>query len=336
MSSLIQNNNDIQVQVKNVTPNINSVKKNDTKPKNTISKTEIGLVSLAGLTALASVGYYLVTRGKGKPNVKSQNLGQDVNISNKLKDLQEHAKELKQKIVTKYFQRLDEESGSFVSLRTPSNKNAYKVIENDQKDMQKLLSDNEPVVTQFTAKVKNSLKALQNDSDFSELNRLRHQFKREIYNNNHTENAGKLELINEIIYTKLNGGQKTPYFEKLELSIEDAINLIKNDSLSAKDFHTAIYKNVKKEDFKSLIYLDKAGTSGSWLTLNSIFQDGNNAEYAYKNVKRAKKYLTANVAETTKQKIRNVRVNVAQEIRQSEDVKTLKELNKQITELKKS
>ena len=295
-------------------------KADDKKP---VSKTIIG-ASLVGLAALASVGIYLATKGKGK--VKPQELVDEVKNSTnntQLEELQKQANELKDKIGREYWNKLGQVKG-FTLGRSPKDRGAYKELAENKKEMQELLDRNEPVAKEFFTKVRNSVKALQNDPEYAELRKLRHQCKKE------HQHTSRLALINEVIYTKLNNGQKTPYFEKLGLSVEDAMRLIKNKSLSEQEVYREMTKNriIKPTDALCPPMNDH-------FNLDRLFINGNEGMNALKEVQRARKYLDGKVAETTAQRIRDVRVNVAQEIRQSDDVKALKELNRQIAELQK-
>ena len=303
-----------------------------TKPeeKKPLSKAVVG-ASLVGLAALASVGIYLATKGKGK--VKPQTLVDEVkNQANntQLEELQKQANELKEKIGREYWNKLGQDK-EFISGRSPLDKDAYKELSKDKKDMQKLLDENEPIVKEFSTKVRNSVKALQNDPDYVELRKLRNQYKKECRNHN-WQNAGKLQFINELIFTKLNGGQKTPYFKKLGFEQKEAFDML---SLPSEQFVKMMYKNVPQTEHCALEGYEKAAKQNGLLYLDKLFIGGKEAECALNQVKCARNYLDSKVAEKTAQRIRDVRVNVAQEIRQSDDVKALKELNQKIAELSK-
>ena len=289
------------------------------------AKISIGAAVLLGLGALV----YFLTKGKGSPKVKPEEIADN---TPKLEELKKQAKELKDKIREEVCKRLNEQTG-FNYGKSPSDRDAYKNLKADKQQMQQLLEKSESVVREFSTKVRNSVKALQNDPEGRELLELRRQFRKEFANGNF-ENGGRLDLLNEILYTKLNGGQKTPYFNKLGLSVEEAIAIIKDKSLvSHKDLHQKITQNLSKEEKQYLAYMQKA-SNGFDLYLTNLYQDGENTKYVYNNLKRAKKYFDEKIAEVTKQKIRDARVNIAQEIRKSEDVKALKKLNEEIAKLK--
>ena len=317
--------------------NNNTTTKPNSEDKKPVSKTVIG-ASLVGLAALASVGIYLATKGKGKGVNIKQDMVDELNnqaTAEKLKELQKQAKELKEKIRGQYKSRLSKESDNFSWGRSPDCEYAYTQLNTDKKYMEKLLSDNQPIITEFSTKVRNSVKALQNDPDGKELLQLRRQFRKELENDNY-ENTRRLDLINEIIYTKVNNGKSTPYFKKLGLSVDEALSIVKDKSLTKKEVFQKITQHIDKKEMPGLIYMPKAtDVDGGSLYLTNLYHDGKNAEYALSQVKRARKYLDGKVAEKTAQRIRDVRVNIAQETRQSDDVKALKELNRQIAELSK-
>ena len=249
----------------------------------------------------------------------------------KLKELQKQAKELKEKIGREYWNKLGQDK-EFISGRGPMDRGAYKKLAKDKKDMQKLLDENEPVAKEFSTRVRSSVKALQYDPEYAELRKLRHKYKKEIRNHN-WQNAGKLEFVEELIYTKLNGGQKTPYFKKLGFEQKEAYDML---SLPTKQFEKMMYKNVPEIELCTIGTYEKVCRSGHEVFLEDLFIGGREAKIAISNVKRARNYLDGKVAETTAKRIRDVRVNIAQEIKQSDDVKALKELNRQIAELKKN
>ena len=299
--------------------------------KKPVSKAVIG-GALVGLAALASVGIYLATKGKGKCNVKQDMVDELNNQANtdKLKELQNQVYKLKNKILKEYFELLDEQKG-FKGNICPTTRDAYKKLSKNKQEMQELLDTNEPLAKEYSTKVRNTVKNLQNDPEYIELIKLRNQYRKEVRNCK-WENGRKLVLVEELIYTKLNGGQKTPYFKKLGFEQKEAFEML---SLPAEQLEESIYKNIPQIERSELVGCDRAGSVANYMYLKNIFKNGKEGMEALYNVKRARKYLDGKVAETTAQRIKEARVNVANEIRQSDDVKALKELNKQIAELSK-
>lgn len=313
--------------------NNNTTTKPNSEDKKPVSKTVIG-ASLVGLAALASVGIYLATKGKGKGVNIKQDMVDELNnqaTAEKLKELQKQANELKNKIGREYWNKLGLDK-KFISGRSPLDRGAYKELAKDKKEMQKLLDENEPIAKEFSTRVRSSVKALQNDPEYAELRKLRHQYIKESNQGNH-QNIFRLNLLNEVLYTKLNNGQKTPYFEKLGLSVDEVIKIIKDKSLHTGEVYNAVMKNIPNQN--ALVGLKNCTDHFNCLDLQSLFINGDKGMDALYNVKRARNYLDGKVAETTAQRIREARVNVAQEVRQSDDVKALKELNRQIAELSK-
>jgi len=329
--------------INNLNNNIRNLSFGENKEKPGTEKkpqisTQTKVIVGTGLAALAAVGIYIATRGKGKGVNVKQDMVDELNnqaTAEKLKELQKQANELKVKIRGQYKSRLSKESDNFSWGRSPNCEYAYTQLNTDKKSMEKLLSDNQPTITEFSTRVRNSVKALQNDPDGKELLQLRRQFRKELENDNY-ENTRRLDLINEIIYTKVNNGKSTPYFKKLGLSVDEALSIVKDKSLTQKEVFQKITQHINKKEMPGLMYMPKAtaGDGGS-LYLTNLYHDGKNAEYARNQVKRARNYLDSKVAEKTAQRIRDVRVNVAQETRQSDDVKALKELNRQIAALSK-
>lgn len=319
---------------------IQTVPKKEVQPKETkkgISTTTKVVVG-TGLAALAAVGIYLATKGKAK-NLKPQNLSEEITtITNKseINELKTQVKELKAKIRTAYRTKLKENSIDFKSQRGPADNGAYKVLDSDQKEMRKQLADNQPIIDDFSKKVRTTIKELQKDSDYKELQKMRHKYKKEMYDKSgnftgNYNNVRKLELINEVLYTKLNNGQKTPYFSQLGISVEEAIGIIKNKTLTNEDISKMIFAKFDKKARISLGTAQKAVSNGiNAFYLQDAFIGGSNVKHAYFDAKKAKNFLNNNVVQNTKKRIRDVRVKVAQEMRSHEDVKKLKELNKQI------
>ena len=112
--------------------NNNTTTKPNSEDKKPVSKAIIG-ASLVGLAALASVGIYVATKGKGK--VKPQTLVDEVkNPTNntQLEELQKQAKELKEKIRGQYKSRLSKESDNFSWGRSPDCEYAYTQLNTDK------------------------------------------------------------------------------------------------------------------------------------------------------------------------------------------------------------
>ena len=286
--------------------NNNTTTKPNSEEKKPVSKAVIG-ASLVGLAALASVGIYIATKGKGK--VKPQTLVDEVkNPTNntQLEELQKQANELKEKIKTNYLQKLNEECPNI-----SYHKNT--------------LTKKEPILKEFSTNLKNKLKELQNDPEYVELTKLKHQCKRDMDN---PLNSKKLDVINEAIYSKINDGHRTPYFKKLGLSIEETLNILKDPSIkTVREYNQVIYKNIDrtKITIPQLDMMPRA-CAKDFIQLDRLVIGGQDARTAYIQTKQAKEYL---------KNAHNVKINIAHNVRQSDDVKALKELNHQIAELTK-
>lgn len=333
--------------------NSNCLQKSDNKNK-PVSKAVIG-ASLVGLAALASVGIYIATKGRGK--VKPQTLVDEVkNPTNntQLEELQKQAKDLKNKIKNDYLSKKEksmnewkasEDSGVNMFQMSIIRKEHVEITKDCDKILDILLTKSEElghglnvkkqqgIVNDFSNTVKEKIKELSSDKDWIELrnwrrNHLRMRKDKNLRKQITPDDKARRQLVDEVLLSKING-EPTEKLKNLDLSVEDAIKLIKGDNVE----HVLMDLQVKKFgwDYPEL----GIGQVPDKLRIKDLFQNQGYDKYATakENVNSWKQQV--NLAKKQKSMIQERLTNVAQETRQSDDVKALKELNRQIAELKK-
>lgn len=221
--------------------------------------TKTAVIVGAGLTALAAVGIYLATKGKVGKAVQQathntpeavQNATNEVktpNASSEIETLKEKIKTLRQTIKTNYQAERKELNKN--SIR--ENLNGY-VIEHmggmpkSEKDYDKVirhlkednvegykLDEMNSVISDYRTKLKEKSKALAGDSEFQEIRKLRHKYIINPFNLNEDERAIITNLIDDVLYSKANG-KTSDYLESLGLSVDDAVQMIKNPKGASK------------------------------------------------------------------------------------------------------
>lgn len=213
--------------------------------------TKTAVIVGAGLTALAAVGIYLATKGKVGKAVQQathntpeavQNTTNEVktpNASSEIETLKEKIKTLRQTIKTNYQaerKELNENSGKQLNVYViehmggapKSEKDYDKVIRHLKEDNVEgyKLDEMNSVISDYRTKLKEKSKALAGDSDFQEIRKLRHKYNRNLFNLKEDERAIKTQLIDDVLYSKVNG-KTSEYLEALGLSVDDAVQMIK-------------------------------------------------------------------------------------------------------------
>ncbi len=245
-------------QVNNTQPIKQQPKTTDENTKSFPTKTAV--IVGTGLTALAAVGIYLATKGKGaKATQKAvtetvhntqeavQNVTNEVktpNAPSKIETLKEKIATLRQNIKTNYQAERHElnmdiapndycrySKGGLKSEK--SFDNFIDVIQNGQPNGEPGLRDLNTVIGKYYTKVKEKAKALAGDSDFQEIRKLRHKYNRDLFNLKEDERAIKIQLIDDVLYSKANG-KTSDYLESLGLSVDDAVQMIKNPKGASK------------------------------------------------------------------------------------------------------
>ena len=323
---------------------------NKTKP---VSKTVIG-ASLVGLAALASVGIYLATKGKGK--VKPQTLVDEVkNPTNnsQLEELQKQANELKEKIKTDYLSKkqsstnewkASEDNGTNVLQMSIIGKKQVETTKDCDKILDELftgqmehgfeINKNQGIINDFSNTVKGKLKELSSDKDWIELrnwrrNHLRMRKDKNLRKQITPDDKARRQLVDEVLLSKING-EPTEKLKNLDLSVEDAIKMIKGKNTEQ------VLMDLQVKKYSGYDYPELGiGQVPNKLRIKDLFQSQGYNKYATAKGRVEDWHYQVNLAKKQKSMIQERLTNVAQETRQSDDVKALKELNRQIAELTK-
>lgn len=325
-------------------------KKQETEKKQAVSNTVIG-VGLVGLAALASIGVYLATKGKGK--VKPQELVEETkNQANtsKLEELKQQAQELKDRIRASYQERL---SGflpiqNFESLviqdgfRQGGKTNITSSKDFDRaKDYITHLHENDGPSRDFYlpakqlkndifSNLKSQLSVLQKDSDWVELRKIRKNLlkqKKTATKENRPIIEFHIELIDNILLSKVSkDSSKVTLFEELfGMNLKEASKMARK---SSKEVFENVDYHSNNRPFETMA-MDSRQLKLSDFFKQEVKQWGI-ANNTVKDTESVFKFL-----DNQKQKFQEYQKTLAQEFRQSDDVKALKELNRQITELEK-
>ena len=206
--------------------------------------TKTAVIVGTGLTALAAVGIYLATKGKAVQNATNE--VKTPNASSEIETLKEKIKTLRQTIKTNYQaerKKLNENSGEQLNVYViehmggmpKSEKDYDKVIRHLKEDNAEgyKLDEMNSVISDYRMKLKEKSKALAGDSEFQEIRKLRHKYIINSSNLNEDERAIITKLIDDVLYLKANG-KTSEYLEALGLSVDDAVQMIKNPKGASK------------------------------------------------------------------------------------------------------
>ncbi len=331
------------------------------EPEKTEDKKEIGntgkALILTGLAALAATGIYLATRGRSGSKTVTQTTADNPvtqGVSDEVKALKEKIATLKDSIKTKYSaerEKIDdavtlEIGGAFHTTRgyldkikgVKDNKarittisdydKLIKYIQNEKLEDGKSILDHKKDVANYHKQLKVLLKELSSDEDWIYLRKLRHQINNKNIKNN--DDFCRLQLINEVLFSKANK-TTSPFLRKTDISLEEAIKLIKNSNTNEE--FTKIITNSNKtystEDIHAL---------GQKIETNELF----NGEIAdsYLDIKNSKERIsrlskTIKNLTADKQNYQQKVIDLANTTRQSAKVKELKKLVAKLKELEK-
>ena len=324
-----------------------------TKPeeKKPVSKAVVG-ASLVGLAALASMGIYLATKGKGK--VKPQTLVDEVkNPTNntQLEELQKKANDLKDKIRTDYLAKKEtsmnewkasEDRGANILQRAVIKKEHIETTKDCDKILDELftgqmehgmqINKNRGMVEDFSKKVQDKIQELSIDKDWIELrnwrrNHIRMKKDKTLRNNITADDRARRQLVDEVLQSKING-EPTEALKRLDLSVDDAIKMIKGENTEKvlMDLSVSKYGGWNFPEY---------GISPWGLKVKELFKHQGYDKYAVAKEQVNSWQNQVDLVKKQRKMISERLNNVAQQTRQSDDVKALKELNKQIAELKK-
>ena len=245
-------------QVNNTQPIKQQPKTTDEKTKS--FPTQTAVVVGTGLAALAAVGIYLATKGKGaKATQKAvtetvhntqeavQNVTNEVktpNAPSEIETLKEKIATLRQNIKTNYQaerKELNENSrdhlnsyvNDYMGGMPKSEKDYDKVIRHFKEDKVDgyILDEMNTVIGNYRTHLKEKAKALAGNYEFHEIRKLRHKLIRK--NKRNSDEWAIRPLIDEVLYSKANG-KTSEYLEALGLSVDDAVQMIKNPKGASK------------------------------------------------------------------------------------------------------
>lgn len=333
--------------------------------------TKTAVIVGAGLTALAAVGIYLATRGKADKAVQQathntqeavQNATNEVKTPNALSEietLKEKITTLRQTIKTNYqaerkelnknsAKKLNSYDREQIGGKPKSEKDYDKVIRQLKEDNIEgyKLDEMNSVISNYRTHLKEKAKALAGDSEFQEIRKLRHKYIINLSNLNEDELAIMTKLIDDVLYSKANG-KTSEYLEALGLSVNDAVQMIKNPKGASKkiialrdkacgvvgdkrpdDYMARMHSlNNKRKDFKTWL--------GTKIEMDDLFDDMHvEAQNAKLNMSIRKgrlkhiEHLQQQKAQY-KQKV----IELSHKTRQSAEVQELKESLARLKEL---
>ena len=318
---------------------------NPAKPdkKELVSKSTIGAV-LVGLTALAAIGIYIARGGKGK--VGPQNVVKTEAAKN-LEELRKQADVLQEQIKLEYQKRVEEHFpiDRFESLLVQdafrngdktkfgiSSSGEFDAVKERLINMGKDYSDTSFLYPAKRAKqssaekIMSELAKLQEDGDWQSLRKIRSKLLKQ----RTKENCGDIDthicLIDDILRSKVAKDETIPsvFKEFYGMNIEEATELAKStpEIVSEKiEYHS------KARPFESIIGPRK-------LVLKDFFpKDVKSYENANATIDRYNE--TLKWLDSERAEVKKYEKSLSQEFRESENVKKLRELNRQINELKK-
>ena len=357
-------------QVNNTQPIKQQPKTTDENTKSFPTKTAV--IVGTGLTALAAVGIYLATKGKGaKATQKAvtetvhntqeavQNVTNEVktpNAPSEIETLKEKIATLRQNIKTNYQAERHElnmdiapndycrySKGGLKSEK--SFDNFIDVIQNGQPNGEPGLRDLNTVIGKYYTKVKEKAKALAGDSEFHEIKKIRCKYDCNFENLNEDELYVRTKLVDDVLYSKANG-KTSDYLESLGLSVEDAIQMIKNPKGAFKriralqDKACGVVDGKKPDDygtrFRSLADKCKCfGAARSKIEIGDLF-DGlkEDARVAHDSIISRKNYLSLiETLHTRKAEYKQKVIELSHKTRQSAEVQELKQALAKLKEL---
>ncbi len=354
-------------QVNNTQPIKQQPKTTDEKTKSFPTKTAV--IVGTGLTALAAVGIYLATKGKGaKATQKAvtetvhntqeavQNATNEVktpNAPSEIETLKEKIATLRQNIKTNYQaerKELNENPGGilndyvikYMGGKPKSEKDYDKVIRHLKEDKIDgyILDEMNTVIGNYRTHLKEKAKALAGDSEFHEIKKI----KRKLPDFNNDDDLSRRTLIDDVLYSKANG-KTSEYLEALGLSVEDAVQMIKNPKDVAKKLSIMTNKaigRVEGQEYDPKIFQprwqsldDKRKKFGAIIKMNDLFDDmAVEAQNAKLNMPIRKGRLK-HIEELQQQKAQYKQkvIELSHKTRQSAEVQELKQALAKLKEL---
>ena len=356
-------------QVNNTQPIKQQPKTTDEKTKSFPTKTAV--VVGTGLAALAAVGIYLATKGKGAKAVQQathntqeavQNAANEVktpNAPSEIETLKEKIATLRQNIKTNYQaerKELNENSrdhlnsyvNDYMGGMPKSEKDYDKVIRHFKEDNVEgyKLDEMNTVIGNYRTHLKEKARALAGNSDFQEIRKLRHKYNRDLFNLKEDERAIKTQLIDDVLYSKANG-KTSEYLEALGLSVDDAVQMIKNPKgaskkiIALRDKACGVVGDKRPDDYMARMHsLDNkrknfGADGGAGIEMNDLFDDmAVEVKNAKLNMSIRKVYLEViEYLQQQKAEYKQKVIELSHKTRQSAEVQELKEAIARLKEL---
>ena len=352
-------------QVNNTQPINQQPKTTDEKTKSFSTKTAV--VVGTGLAALAAVGIYLATKGKGAKAVQQathntqeavQNAANEVkapNAPSEIETLKEKIATLRQNIKTNYQaerKELNRDSGNiffreYMGRNPKSEKDYDEVIRHLKEDNEGgyKLDEMNTVIANYRTHLKEKAKALAGNSEFQEIRKLSHKYNRKQSLNtlNGDGFAVKIDLIGDVLNSIANG-KTSEYLKALGLSVEDAVQMIKNPKgaskkiVALKDKACGVVGGKKPDDYMArlnLLNYKRKDFSNLELKMEDLFDD------MYVEAKNAKLTIA-----TRKERLKQIKecqqnkvqykqkvIELSHKTRQSAEVQELKQAIARLKEL---
>ena len=352
-------------QVNNTQPSKQPEKKTDENPKSSTSTKTLVAVG-TGLAALAAVGIYLATKGKGAKAVQQathntqeavQNAANEVkapNAPSEIETLKEKIATLRQTIKTNYqaerkelnknsAERLNSYDCKQIGGKPKSEKDYDKVIRHLKEDNVEgyKLDEMNTVVGNYRTKVKEKAKALAGDSDFQEVKKIR----RKKFDFHNQDVVASRTLIDDVLYSKANG-KTSEYLEALGLSVDDAVHMIRNPKGAVKKISAlrnkacGVVGDKKPDKYASRMHClsnkrKDFGSARSRIEMNDLFDDmAVEAKNAKMNISKRKGRLE-HIEHLQQQKAHYKQkvIELSHKTRQSAEVQELKEAIARLKEL---
>lgn len=352
--------------------NTQTVKPSETKTDDKskfLTPTQTKVAIGTGLAALAAVGIYLATRGKNTKATSEVTTEITQGSVEQLKNLQEQAKQLKTEIKNAYLEKLSKHCpaeeltllaqdglksiAGHENQRYIRSSKDWKLIKEYLMNLGKDMSPTESCSVEFyypakarrdmlSLQIKNRLKDLQTDKDWIELRKVRKVLLKDLKLQGKNSEEGKvirtqIADINEILKSKVLNIQDD-YNKFHTMNIDDASKRLKKRYKTFNEYTTVYSNGYKGDQMGRDDYISRCNilSLGGYrpLTINNMFTP---QEIKLRDVciqiKDMEKVF--NGCDEQALKTREFLKELAHEFRGSEDSKRLKEINRQIAELKK-
>lgn len=319
--------------------NITTAKTSFTSKEQSVEEKSNGTTLLLGsLAALAIAGgIYLATRGKKSGNTSKALTSQTSGTSevSPAKPLEEKIAELKEKIRNKYIQEKREYFGNrdklggkpLVICNNLGQPNFACSIEEADKVLEALKNDKntaeaKKILEEFSKTVRAKLTELSKDTDWVEMRKLRKNLIKSDLNQN--SNGERLHLINEILFAKVNG--KSKFLGAVGLSVDDAIKMVKDTNFSRNNWQSLLPQTPAERTAVLNTLVMRDGSKAFEPLTKHHFGDFNNIDLAAFTVRENNRQIKHAIEWKEKFPERLKKSGIAERMRQSDEVKELKQL----------